>query len=95
MTDRDRDRPKQLEEMTPADFVDQLTGGSGRWVFTALALLSLAALALPLLAPEPAKVTLFGLNPDVERWVIVAVAAIWGTLAIVNWRNWRGRGRGG
>lgn len=88
MTEREHDRPKGIDDLTPAEFVAQLIGGAGRWIFTVLAALSLIYFALPYLNPESSDFSLLGLSPGTERLLVSAVGIVWCALAVVNWRNW-------
>ena len=85
-SDQQPRQPGEPQEVSPAELFRQLTDGSGRWVFTVLALVGVAAVILAWKDPELYLYVPFVSDATGALWVVTVVTVFWCLLAVVNWR---------
>jgi hypothetical protein len=73
-----------------ADFRAQLSGGRLRWLATILAIASVGLFVYLLSEGEEARLDFQALHLKgrAALWTVAVAFAIWGTIALTNWRAW-------
>ena len=95
MTEADPTGPgKDIRELGgPSELAAELSCGRGRWLYSTLAALSVAAIVWIWFGGRFEIHYPIHLSGSAARYAVGVVAALWIILAVVNWRNWIRRKR--